>query len=123
MSGRDVLDPTPIEMTAAASAQSIALKATHYINAQHGSIGELRPGADDGSCKGGISTRRNWHPLHAETQKTAVTAIDNDHVVNLGKLAAYPPLTSGISILQQVKQKRNKCDQWSAGMDRNRIYS
>jgi hypothetical protein len=103
-SGRDVLDPTPIEMTAVAIAQSIASETTRYTNALHGSIGELRPGADDGSCRGRKSTRRKWLPLHAETQSTVVTAVDNDHAVNLGKLSAYPQLTSGISILQQVKK-------------------
>ena len=45
-----------------------------------------------------------WRPLHAETQSTVVTAVDNDHAVNLGKLSAYPLLTSAISILQQVKK-------------------
>ena len=94
VSGRDVLDPTPIERAGVAIAQSIALETNHYTNALHGSIGELRPGADDGSCKGGTSTRRTWHPLHAETQSTAVTAVDNDHVVNLGQLSAYPQMTS-----------------------------
>ena len=91
VSGRDVLDPTPIEKTAVAIAQLIASETAHYTNALRGSIGELRPGADDGSCKGGISTRRTWHPLHAETQKTAVTAVDNDNAVNLEELLAYPP--------------------------------
>ena len=81
VSGQDVLDPTPIERTAVAIAHSIALETTHYANALHGSIGELCPGADDGSCKGGISTRRTWHPLHAETKETAVSAIDSDHAV------------------------------------------
>ena len=83
VSGRDVLDPTPNERTAVAIAQSIASETAHYTNALRASIGELRPGADDGSCKGEISTRHTWHPLHAETQKTAVIAVDNDNAVNL----------------------------------------
>ena len=90
VSGRDVLDPTPIERAAVVIAQSIASETAHSTNALRGSIGELRPGADDGSCKGGKSTRRKWHPLHAETQSTAVTAVDNDHAVDLRRLSAYP---------------------------------
>ena len=69
VSGRDVLDPTPIERTAVAIAQSIALETTHYANALHGSIGELRPGADDGSCKGGSTTTRIWHPIACRNPK------------------------------------------------------
>ena len=43
-------------------------------------------------------------PLHAETQETVVTAVDNDNAVNLGHLSAYPHPAAGRSILQQVKR-------------------
>ena len=80
------------------------LDSTQNSNAQHGSIGELRPDADDGSCKGGSSTRRTWHPLHAETQETVVTAVDKDNAISIGHLHAYPPTAAGLSIFQQVKK-------------------
>ena len=107
LSGRDTLDPTQMEMTAVAIldfCRSTTSDKAHDSNDHYGSIGELRPGADDGSCKGGSSTTRIWHPLHAETQETVVTAVDNDNKVNLGHLSAYPPAAEGLSILQQVKR-------------------
>ena len=67
-------------------------------NDQFGSIGELCPGADDGSCKGIINTRRKWHPLHPETHEELNasfkngkidTAVDKDCPVPLGQLPAY----------------------------------
>ena len=106
LSGRDTLEPSQIEMTAVAIHDFCrsGSDSTHYSHDHYGSIGELRPGADDGSCKGGSSTTRIWHPLHAETQETVVTAVDNDNKVNLGHLSAYPPAAEGLSILQQVRR-------------------
>ena len=42
--------------------------------------------------------------MHAETQETVVTAVDNDSQVTLGHLSAYPQPAAGLSILQQVKR-------------------
>ena len=60
-SGRDTLDPTQIEMSAVAILEfcrSTTSDKAHNSNDHYGSIGELRPGAEDGSCKGGSSTTR-----------------------------------------------------------------
>ena len=84
--------------------RSMTSDITHYANDHFGSIGELCLGADDGICKGELSTARKWHPLHAEIQETIVAAVDNDNAVSLGHLSAYPPLAAGLSILQQVKR-------------------
>ena len=106
LSGRDTLEPSQIEKSAVAIFDFCRSESdsTHYSNDHYGSIGELRPDADDGSCKGGSSTRRTWHPLHAETQETVVTAVDNDNATSIGHLSAYPSSTAGLSILQQVKK-------------------
>ena len=69
-----------------------------------GPLASCVPLLPDGSCKGGSSTTRTWHPLHAETQETVVTAVDNDNAVNLGHLSAYPQPAAGLGILQQVKR-------------------
>ena len=94
LSGRDVLDSSQMEKSGVAIpdfCRSMTSDATHYANAHYGSIHELRPGADDGSCKGERSTARKWQPLHAEIHETIVTAVDNDSAVCLGHLSAYPP--------------------------------
>ena len=106
LSGRDTLEPSQIEKTAVAIFDFCRSESdcTHYSNDHYGSIGELRPDADDGSCKGGSSTRRTWQPLHAETQETVVTAVDNDNAISIGHLSAYPTQSAGLSIFQQVKK-------------------
>ena len=42
------------------------------IQGPNGSIGELRPSADDGSCKGGTIGTRRWRPLQPETHEAEV---------------------------------------------------
>ena len=75
-----------------------------YTKEHCGSLGGLRAGADGGSCKGGSSATRIWHPLHAETQEMVVTAVDNDNTVTLGHLSACPQPAAGLSILQQAQR-------------------
>lgn len=107
LSGRDTLDPFQTEMSAVDIldfCRSTTSDKAHNSNDHYGSIGELRPGADDGSFNGGSSTTRISHPLHAETQETVVTAVDTDSKVNLGHLSAYPQPAAGLIILQQVKR-------------------
>ena len=73
-------------------------------NDQFGSIGELCPGADDGSCKGSINTRRKWHPSHPETHEElnasfkngkTDTAVDKDCPVPLGPIRTYAKSSLG----------------------------
>ena len=75
------------------------MEVAQYAPARHGSIGELRPGVGDGSCKGGTSTRRVLHPLHAEAQKTTVTAIHKAQgpCSEFGKLISVASIDAGNS--------------------------
>ena len=68
---RDIQHPSRIEQAAMAVSEAAkllsAMDSDSCANDQFGSIGELCPGADDGSCKGGNNrTTRKWHPLHPE---------------------------------------------------------
>ena len=85
-----------------------------HTNDQFGSIGELRPGADDGSCKGGKRRTRIWQPLHPETRID--TAVDNDCPLKLGQISAYPTSVGQVSTIIPVKVDGisvvHKPDEW-----------
>ena len=72
---RDAMAPNAIERAAMAvfGAPIIAKDDDIHNNGTQGSIGELRPSADDDSCRGGVNRSRTWHPLYVETQESAVS--------------------------------------------------
>lgn len=95
---RDSLAPNAIER---AAISIFGTQGSNLISNDHGSIGELRPSADEDSCGGGDTTTRKWQPLHVETQ----TRISDEFVKPQGISTLLPVRKNGISIVQ-------KPDEW-----------
>ena len=104
---RESLAPCSIEQAAVEIAGILSRPSGDVaLPEAHGSIGELRPDADDDCFRGGEDPARTWHPLYVETQ------LKVDHPGLQGSTAPLQGISTLLPVRKNAISAVQRPDEW-----------